>query len=122
LKNSVDLLFSSPPYFDTERYSTEDSQSWKKYRTVEDWLNRFLFRSLENAFPTLKRNAWIALNVADSGDRKICDSLCSFMNAKGFEIVPAWKYLLCSRPGCKSKAVGCGKIAEPIWLFRRFLE
>ena len=31
-KNSIDLCFTSPPYFDTEKYSNEDTQSWKKYR------------------------------------------------------------------------------------------
>ena len=30
-KNSLDLCFTSPPYFDLEKYSNEDTQSYIKY-------------------------------------------------------------------------------------------
>ena len=50
----VDLCFTSPPYFDTEKYSDEETQSWKKYSTKELWLNGFLGKTLENCRACLK--------------------------------------------------------------------
>ena len=47
-----DLLFTSPPYFKTERYNEggdgEDLQSWKRYDTFEKWRDRFLFKMIKN--------------------------------------------------------------------------
>ena len=40
--SSVDLCFTSPPYFDCEKYSTEDTQSYIKFPTKDLWLNGFL--------------------------------------------------------------------------------
>ena len=41
LKKSLDLCFTSPPYFDTEKYSDEDTQSYKKFPTEDGWVNGF---------------------------------------------------------------------------------
>ena len=41
-KESLDLCFTSPPYFDTEKYSNEDTQSYIKFPTSRDWINGFL--------------------------------------------------------------------------------
>lgn len=35
-KNSLDLCFTSPPYFNTEKYSDEDSQSYIKFPSLDE--------------------------------------------------------------------------------------
>ena len=35
--DSVDLIFTSPPYFNTEKYSEDDTQSWVRYKKIDDW-------------------------------------------------------------------------------------
>jgi len=37
-ENSLDLCFTSPPYFDTEKYSDELTQSYIKFNTKEKWV------------------------------------------------------------------------------------
>jgi hypothetical protein len=64
-KNSIDLCFTSPPYFNTERYSDEDTQSWKKYPTKYSWLNDFLFNTIKNCIYGLKTNGHIAINISN---------------------------------------------------------
>lgn len=61
---SLDLCFTSPPYFDTERYSDEETQSWKRYPTKEEWMGVFMRRTLENCFAGLKEGGVLALNIA----------------------------------------------------------
>lgn len=61
----VDLCFTSPPYFNTEQYSDEDTQSWKKYATKEDWLNGFLKDTIKNCHKSLKENGLMILNIAN---------------------------------------------------------
>jgi len=64
-KNRIDLCFTSPPYFDTEKYSDEDTQSWKKYPSKDLWLNDFLFTTVKNCIYGLKSGGHIAINISN---------------------------------------------------------
>lgn len=63
--NYFDFAFTSPPYFNTEKYSEEDTQSWKKYPTKELWLNVFMKNTFTNTFKSLKPNKFMAINIAN---------------------------------------------------------
>lgn len=64
-EGQFDTAFTSPPYFMTERYSRDESQSWVRYKTLEGWLNGFLFVALEKAWRALKPEGHLAINLAD---------------------------------------------------------
>jgi len=66
----LSLVFTSPPYFDTEMYQGGD-QSWKKYGTSESWSKNFLLPIMETAFSRLVPGGYFALNVAKLGVREI---------------------------------------------------
>lgn len=59
-----DLVFTSPPYFNIEKYSDEDTQSWKKYSEYEDWKNNFLYVLLKKSYKLLKPGGYCAINIA----------------------------------------------------------
>ena len=42
LQEQIDLVFTSPPYFNREEYSTHPEQSYIKYPNYQDWLDGFL--------------------------------------------------------------------------------
>lgn len=65
IKNSLDLCFTSPPYFNTEVYSNESSQSCIKFASKEDWLNNFLKKTFENCYHGLKENKYMLINIAN---------------------------------------------------------
>jgi hypothetical protein len=64
-KNSLDFAFTSPPYFDTEKYSDEKTQSYLKYSSINKWKEKFLRKTIDNCYYGLKQNKFLALNVAD---------------------------------------------------------
>ena len=65
-KNSLDFAFTSPPYFDCEKYSaTETTQSYHKFSNINKWKEGFLRKTLENIHYGLKPNKFLAFNVAD---------------------------------------------------------
>ena len=64
-KNSLDFAFTSPPYFDTEKYSDEKTQSYLKYSNINTWKEEFLRKTIDNCFYGLKPNHFMALNVAN---------------------------------------------------------
>ena len=55
-EDNVDLCFTSPPYFNTEEYSNEETQSWKKYPTKKEWLEGFLKKTMQNCYSCLKND------------------------------------------------------------------
>ena len=62
----VDLVFTSPPYFDQERYSQEFAQSWRKHgKGFETWVSGFLRPVMERASSALAGGGFLVLNVAN---------------------------------------------------------
>ena len=93
----VDLCFTSPPYFNTEKYSDEETQSWKKYETKESWLNDFLGKTLDNCMQCLKNDGILIINIANVKSYKnIEDDFLKLANIKGFKLINVMKYNLSS--------------------------
>jgi hypothetical protein len=64
-EGGADLCFTSPPYFDCEKYSDEATQSWKKFETTNAWLTDFMGTTMDNCWYTLKPGGIMAINIAD---------------------------------------------------------
>ena len=62
-ENYFDFCFTSPPYFDTERYSQDEEQSFKKNNSYENWKMNFLHVMLDKIFFALKKDKKCLLNV-----------------------------------------------------------
>lgn len=58
-----DLVFTSPPYFDKERYFDEPSQSFLRFETRKAWLDGFMGQIVEHALQQLRSEGVLALNV-----------------------------------------------------------
>jgi hypothetical protein len=64
-KGELDFVFTSPPYFDRERYSNDETQSFKKFSNYDSWRDGFLRPTLTTAFEYLKNDRYILWNIAD---------------------------------------------------------
>jgi hypothetical protein len=64
-KDSLDLCFTSPPYFDLEKYADEETQSYMKFDNKEAWVEGFLRPTFENCYYGLKSNKHMIINIAD---------------------------------------------------------
>lgn len=62
-----DIALTSPPYYDTEKYSEEESNSLNRYKTFEEWVEGFYKPLILNTMRYLNEDAPFILNV---GDRK----------------------------------------------------
>ncbi len=83
IPNDIDIMFSSPPYFATERYAEgskfEEDQSWSRYNSYEEWRDGFYLPVMKKAFDKLSPGGWLMVNIMDpkvKGKRhKSCDDL-----------------------------------------------
>ena len=112
-KNSLDFAFTSPPYFDTEKYSeTETTQSYLKYSNINAWKEDFLRKTLENVHYGLKPNKFCAFNVADVKSYETFEKDTKQIASEvGFKLVDTFDLRLSSQANDYK--------AEPIFIFKK---
>jgi hypothetical protein len=111
----VDFVFTSPPYFDIERYSEEDTQSWKRYRNPQQWIKSFLFPTLTKCYEALEGGGRIAVNIADKRGLDICSPMLKHMESLGATYEGVLGYKMQKRNGIDLGLVFC----EPIWVWSK---
>lgn len=77
-----DFIFTSPPYFDLEVYSNDETQSISRYKTYDIWLTKFLKVILDKSINVLEIGGHIAINIQNIKKYNIADDMCSFLNNK----------------------------------------
>ena len=83
-KGKMDIVFTSPPYFNREQYSQDENQSFKAYSEYEDWRDNFLRPTLTTAYTYLKNDRYILWNIADI---KIGESLYYPLEQDSIDII-----------------------------------
>jgi hypothetical protein len=88
-----DMVFTSPPYFSVERYSYDDTQSWVRYKDINDWNKDFLQTTLGNLWGSIKSGGYLLVNISDvytnskwSTDRgwlEICNPMNDYLSKLG---------------------------------------
>ena len=110
---SLDLCFTSPPYFDTEKYSDEDTQSYVKFPTQDDWVNGFLRSTIENCYTGLKKGGYMLYNIANTSKYKfIEEETVKISKDLGFIQEDTLQLTL-------SSVMGAGYKYEPIFVFKK---
>lgn len=121
---TFDVVFTSPPYFNTEKYCNEETQSWKRYSNLDSWLNDFLFKILNKSCEHLKDNGYLIINISDivSNNIQICDKMNDYIGS-----LDTMKYLGCfgmnmsKRPGSNmlSETQKDLVFCEPVWVWQK---
>lgn len=62
-EGKMDLSFTSPPYFNTEKYSSEVTQSAAKCDNYYSWRDDFMRPTIQNVYRYLKPGAYYLLNL-----------------------------------------------------------
>ena len=119
-ENYFDISFTSPPYFDTEKYSDSDTQSYKKFNTYDLWVDGFYRNTIYNSCNALKLDGVFAVNI--SWVDNIKEYTEEFLNDCGFYIIKEDKYLLRIHP--RESSYGSDKMSkyEPIWVAKHYTE
>ncbi len=81
----VDLVLTSPPYFDIEIYSKETTQSITSHKNYTDWANLFLKPLIELCLDHLNDNGVSCWNVGKVGNRDMNLDVENFHGSRGFK-------------------------------------
>jgi hypothetical protein len=98
--NSLDFVFTSPPYFGWEAYGDEPEQSSIKFSTSDMWKEKFLKQTIANAYTGLKPCKFLALNVANTKQYKTFEEdTVDLALEVGFEHTDTWWLSLSTQQG-----------------------
>ena len=119
-ENYFDISFTSPPYFNIERYSDDITQSHVKFNTYDSWVDGFYRNTIYNSCNALKLDGVFAINI--SWVDNIKEYTEGFLNDCGFYIIKEDKYLLRIHP--RESSYGSDKMSkyEPIWVAKHYTE
>jgi hypothetical protein len=84
-KGKVDLLLTSPPYFNQEQYSTDKEQSYNLFPTYESWINGYMRETFQIGYDLLNKGGVLLLNIADTKELPLELDTLSVMEDIGFE-------------------------------------
>jgi hypothetical protein len=116
-RGSIQMAFTSPPYFKAEHYSTEPTQSYIKFPSKEAWLNGFLAATLSNAHLGLKPSGTLVVNIANVASYpNLTDDFLWLAQRCGFRPVETLRLALSAIPGARA---GSAYKYEPVYVFRK---
>jgi hypothetical protein len=125
--NTFDFYFTSPPYFETERYAKNNNskQSYVRYPTFDTWKYDFFFKVNRMVWDTLKDDAYMMINIIEPRIAKgvrlnLCDDMVddilSYPNAHYLGKIGM---RMQARPHAIVYTEKNSVFIEPIWVFRK---
>jgi hypothetical protein len=102
-KGKIDLVFTSPPYFNREAYSDDETQSYKKFTQYKDWIDGFLTPTLKTCVEYLRKDRYLLWNIADiqiGGEYlTLEEDSCKILESLGMKYVQTLKMAMEGMPG-----------------------
>lgn len=119
----IDCAFSSPPYFNLEKYSDEPTQCMNRYDSLDNWFEGYVVPTMQNIHKGLNPDGVFATNIADyktpKEEFKVVDRWIETAEKLGFRHTETVKMMLNTRPGVgNGKQAGVEKF-EGIYIFTK---
>jgi hypothetical protein len=97
-----DVVLTSPPYYNLELYSSEQTQSVNTHPTWENWLAEWLEPLIHRCLLLLKEggvSCWSAKNFKTDREYRLADEIKKIHELHGWELVQTVKVKGSARPG-----------------------
>lgn len=119
----VDLAFSSPPYFNLEKYCDEDTQCMVRCNTLDDWFELYAVPTMKNIHQGLNTDGIFATNIADYKTAKdkfqVVDRWIETAKKIGFRHTGVIQMMLNTRPGVGNDKLAGREKWEGIYVFSK---
>jgi hypothetical protein len=122
--SDVDLAFSSPPYFNLEKYSDEPTQCMNQFNTLDEWFEGYVVPTMKNIHKGLNSDGVFATNIADykiggKTEFKVCKRWIATAEKLGFKYRQTIKMMLNTRPGVGNDKVAGREKFEGVYVFTK---
>ena len=116
-----DFIFSSPPYFNQEIYSSDITQNYNRYTNYKDWLKYYWKKTVINCINVLNSDGIFSLIMLDKVNKyEIAKDMINICYNNGLRIFKDIPIITCkSHLTNKVNTNKVKKNTEKIYLFRR---
>lgn len=119
----IDLAFSSPPYFNLEKYCDESTQCMVRCTTLDEWFELYAVPTMKNIYQGLGADGVFATNIADykspAGEFRVVDRWITTAEKIGFRHTGTIKMMLNTRPGVGNDKLQGREKYEGIYVFSK---
>lgn len=120
----IDLAFSSPPYFNLEKYSDEPTQCMVRCTTLDDWFELYVTPTMQCIHQGLNADGVFATNIADyktSGKQEyqVVDRWIVLAEKLGFRYQKVIRMMLNTRPGVGNHKTAGRQKWEGVYVFTK---
>ena len=82
-----DMCLTSPPYYDLEVYSHEESQSINQYKSYDEWINEFIKPIIDFVCSHVdKYSCWSVKNIKTDKKYNLLDDVIRIHNENGWKL------------------------------------
>ena len=122
--HGIDLAFSSPPYFNLEKYSDEPTQCMVRYTTLDEWFEGYVAPTMKNIITGLNADGVFATNIADyksygNKEYAVVDRWIETAEKIGFKYQRTVKMMLNTRPGVGNNKTEGREKWEGVYVFTK---
>lgn len=98
LVDKFDVMFTSPPYFNLEKYSDDNSESTSNYNNYDLWVKKFVNPTVYNIYQYLKVGGIAMINIKNIDKKEPCyDSFYNAFMKNGFEFIECFDMKILSK-------------------------
>ena len=120
----VDLAFSSPPYFNLEKYCDEPTQCMNRYTTLDEWFEGYVVPTMQNIKGSLEPDGIFATNIADyksygNKEYKVVERWIETAEKLGFKHTSTIRMMLNTRPGVGNDKTAGREKWEGVYVFKQ---
>lgn len=116
----VDLVFTSPPYFDKEKYFDEPGQCWRDYKSAQEWTESYVWPTIRKAAGALRPGGKLIINI----DHENKDIFMSIAHRAGLQFLNQYNLIIGKDHFAKANAAtsvddSAQSRSEPILVFQK---
>ena len=120
----IDLAFSSPPYFNLEKYSDEPTQCMVRCATLDDWFELYVTPTMQRIHQGLNADGVFATNIADyktggKQEYQVVDRWIALAERLGFRYQKVIRMMLNTRPGVGNHKTAGRQKWEGVYVFSK---
>ncbi len=120
----IDLAFSSPPYFNLEKYSDEPTQCMVQFTTLDEWFEGYVVPTMQNIHRGLNADGVFATNIADyksygNKEYQVVNRWIETAEKIGFKHTGIIKMMLNTRPGVGNDKLAGREKFEGVYVFKK---
>lgn len=104
-----DVVLTSPPFYDVELYSEEDTQSNVAYPGFNNWMNSFLFVAILKAWNKIKPDGYFVLHLGDTKTITMAEPANCYIQ----QFCPGSQFVRCLH------LISMSGYGRPVWIWKK---